>query len=492
MTERDLSEPPATSPIVSCGAGLVLPEVGDVIAERYRISRLVGAGGMGTVFQAETTSVGRRCAIKFLRVERAVQSRSSLRFEREARLLARLEHDHLTAVLDFGRFKGTPYYVMEYLDGETLRQLQQREGALPLSVALDVMRQTCLGMAYAHERGIVHRDLKPDNLMLVTRSDGQRWVKVLDFGVARWHEAEGTQLTPTGAELGTPHYMSPEQARGMKHVDARSDVFALGAILYEMLSGKRVYSGTSYNEILFKLLTQPYEPLAQVLPECSPPVTAVVERCLQRQPSDRYRDARALLEALSQCPSDASQSGSQTTGAVAYEGQRHEPRAASRRAGWMGFAIGTAFGGFAALLIDQHRGGQQPDIALMASQPSVAAPPRAVADEPSALQSYASATNAPTQTAGPTPDASTSTAPRAAPSPEPPRAPVASAETTVPGHGRSSQSHPRRSAQPAPGDHARSERPARAPALPAEPPLEERAPADGEFPFLTSNPYAEQ
>jgi serine/threonine-protein kinase len=155
-------------------------------------------------------------------------------------------------------------------------------------------------MAHAHTHGVVHRDLKPDNLMLTEYADGRPWLKILDFGIARHLVGEKIQLTPTGAELGTPHYMSPEQARGESTVDARADVYALGAILYEALSGQRVHPGTSYNEILFQVITQAHEPLADVLPGCPSGLSSVVERCLAKDPAERPAHAGELLSLLEQ------------------------------------------------------------------------------------------------------------------------------------------------------------------------------------------------
>ncbi|HEU4582102.1 MAG TPA: serine/threonine-protein kinase [Polyangiaceae bacterium] len=279
------------------GGGL-LPSVGALLGERYRLVRVIGSGGMGTVFEAESASVGRRCAIKFLRAELAGGARAASRFEREARLLARLEHEHITAVFDFGWFdERTPYFVMEYLDGQTLRERLRRSGPLPVELSLELIGQACRAMARAHAQGVVHRDLKPDNMMLSEHSDGRPWLKILDFGVARSLQLDA-QLTPTGAELGTAHYMAPEQARGAREVDARADVYALGAILYEMLGGRRVYEGASYNEVLFQVLTQPHVPLERLLPSCPPPLLAVVERCLRKDATERFADAAELLAAL--------------------------------------------------------------------------------------------------------------------------------------------------------------------------------------------------
>jgi serine/threonine protein kinase len=277
-----------------------LPGVGGMVAGRYRLTQVIGAGGMGTVYEAENVSTGRRCAVKFLGSGHG-RSCSTARFEREARMLARLEHEHVIAVFDFGWFEEkTPFFVMEYLRGQTLRQVLEQSGPLAPQRALDLLKQACRGMAHAHAHGVVHRDLKPDNLMLTQYADGRPWLKILDFGVARQLESETLQLTPTGAGLGTAHYMSPEQARGESTVDARADVYALGAILYEALSGQRVHAGSSYNEILFQVITQSHVPLAEVLPDCPSSLSHLVEHCLRKDLEERPSDAGALLSLLEQ------------------------------------------------------------------------------------------------------------------------------------------------------------------------------------------------
>ena len=276
-----------------------LPSIGSVIDDRYRIIRSIGAGGMGAVFEAEQLAVGRRCALKFLRTELAGRSRSAARFRREARLLGKLEHEHLTAVLDYGTYLGkSPFLVMEYLEGRTLKQVFEEQAPMPLDAALEVLIQVASGMAYVHRQHVVHRDLKPSNLMLIERSDGRPWLKILDFGIARALQEMDGHLTPSGAELGTAHYMSPEQARGTKDVDPRSDVYALGAILYEALTGARVHPGDSYNAIIFHLLTQPHRPLKELLPTCHEDLHAIVERCLEKDPQRRYADAGELADEL--------------------------------------------------------------------------------------------------------------------------------------------------------------------------------------------------
>lgn len=282
-----------------CPNGWLLPEAGCVVDGRYQITRQIAAGGMGTVFEAVQLNIGRRCAIKFLRAELATGALSTARFRREAHLLGKLEHEHLSVVLDAGTYLGqVPYLVMEYLEGRTLRELISERGHLSLELTLDILLQTCDGMAFVHAHQIVHRDLKPSNVMVVERSLGGQWVKILDFGIARDPSLDA-HLTPSGAELGTAHYMSPEQIMGAKQVGPASDVYALGAMAYEMLTGSRPHPGESYNAVIFRRLTTHVRPLSELMPSCPRDVVALVERCLANDPTQRFVDAGELAGPLS-------------------------------------------------------------------------------------------------------------------------------------------------------------------------------------------------
>jgi serine/threonine-protein kinase len=275
--------------------------IGEVLGERYELVRLIGAGGMGVVYEARHKLIGRRFAVKLLHPQYAQQASMLARFQREARAAGSLENDHIAAVTDFGfAADGAPFLVMEHLDGEDLSALLAREGPLPVGRAAALVIQACRGLAAAHANDIVHRDLKPANLFLTRRSDGADLVKVLDFGIAKLLDANGTgtSITGTGKLLGTACYMPPEQAKGDPDLDHRSDIYALGAILYELLTATKAHPGTNYNAVLFHILTQQCEPLAKLRPDAPPGLGAVVERAMAFERGDRYDGVEALGEAL--------------------------------------------------------------------------------------------------------------------------------------------------------------------------------------------------
>jgi endoglucanase len=274
--------------------------VGELVGGKYKIVRLLARGGMGVVYEAQHTVVRRRFAIKFLRRDLAERRDILSRFQREAEAAGALENDNVTAAIDFGiTADGTPYIVMEYLVGENLACLLQREGRLPLGRAADLVAQACRGVEAAHATGIVHRDLKPENLFVCRRDDGTDLVKVLDFGVAKLQALdEASAATRTGTVLGTAAYMSPEQARGEKIVDKRADVYALGAILYELVSRRKPHPGDSQNAILHHIATQPAVPLDTVEPDLPAALVEAVGRALASDPAARPPSAGALAGLL--------------------------------------------------------------------------------------------------------------------------------------------------------------------------------------------------
>jgi eukaryotic-like serine/threonine-protein kinase len=278
------------------------PRIGIVLQDKYRIARLIGEGGMGRVYEARHRTTTRRVAVKFLSLRYEANPRMLQRFEREARAAGGLEHPNIAAVLDFGQTpEGVYYLVLEYLEGENCHKLLVSKGTLPVPRALSIVNQVCEGLSLAHEAGVVHRDLKPANLFICARrgSTNEELVKVLDFGIAKFQDGEpGFDDTPSSATLGTPRYMSPEQARGSKNVDPRSDIYALGAILYELLSGRKAQAGDSPLEIIFNILHTPPEPLRSLRPELPPALVAVIERAMAPRPEDRFQSVLELKAAL--------------------------------------------------------------------------------------------------------------------------------------------------------------------------------------------------
>ncbi len=274
--------------------------VGELVGAKYRIVRLLAEGGMGVVYEAQHTVVRRRFAVKFMRRDLAERRDILTRFQREAEAAGALESEHVAAAVDFGIAEdGAPYIVMEYLVGESLTALLGREGPLPVGRAADLVSQAGRGMEVAHAAGIIHRDLKPQNLFVCRRQDGTDLLKVLDFGVAKLQTIDDMNAaTRTGAVVGTVAYMSPEQARGDKVVDQRSDVYALGAILYELCSGRKPHPGESHNAILHHIATQPAVPLESVAPELPVGFLAIVTSALGAEPAARPPSAGALVEAL--------------------------------------------------------------------------------------------------------------------------------------------------------------------------------------------------
>jgi serine/threonine-protein kinase len=274
--------------------------IGEIVGGKYRIVRLLARGGMGVVYEAHHAVVRRRFAIKFLRRDLSERRDILNRFQREAEAAGALENDNVTAAVDFGiSDDGAPFIVMEYLVGESLAGLLEREGRLPVQRAADLVAQACRGVEAAHLAGIVHRDLKPHNLFVARRDDGTDLLKVLDFGVAKLQALdEATAATGTGTILGTAAYMSPEQARGEKAVDKRTDVYALGAILFEILSQKMPHPGDSPNAILHHIATQPAVPLEPLRADVPAELIAIVSRALTSDPAARPASAGTLAQEL--------------------------------------------------------------------------------------------------------------------------------------------------------------------------------------------------
>lgn len=280
---------------------------GDVLAGKYRIERVIGSGGMGMVVSAQHLKLDERVAIKFLLPDALASKEVVARFEREARAAVKIKSEHVARVIDVGTLEtGAPYIVMEYLHGSDLSKVVKNEGMLPVPVAIEYVLQAAEALAEAHAIGIVHRDLKPHNLFLARRADGTPCVKVLDFGISKFvggasnSEAEGS-LTATNAVLGSPIYMSPEQMSSPKGVDARADVWSLGATLYKLVTGKAPFMGDSVPEICGMILmgVEP-PPIFQFCPDAPPGLEHVIKKCLQRNPADRWANIGDLATALAE------------------------------------------------------------------------------------------------------------------------------------------------------------------------------------------------
>jgi serine/threonine protein kinase len=274
-----------------------------VIGEKYHVVRLLGGGGMGNVYEAENSWTRRRVAVKMLRPELATDPESEQRFMREAQTASQLSHPHVVDVLDMGRdaATGALYIVQEFLIGEELRERLEARGALPPEEALALILPVMDGLAAAHAIGVIHRDLKPENIFLVKGPDGRVTPKLIDFGIAKaLFPAERDFRTDIPQAIGTPGYMSPEQARGDVDIDARTDVWALGVVLFEMLSGRMPYNYNRNAEVMIAMvMTRDPAPLEEVAPTVSRDLCAVVNQALQRDKERRTPSVKALADALS-------------------------------------------------------------------------------------------------------------------------------------------------------------------------------------------------
>ncbi len=275
---------------------------GSVVGDRYEIGELLAWGGMGIVYRARHLELGSEVAVKMMRRELVNDDDAYERFVREARNAAKLTTNHVAKVFDFGRTEsGRPYLVMELLQGEPVSKRLER-GPMTNEESARYLVHACIALGDAHSRGIVHRDLKPDNLFLTETSDGGCELKVLDFGIAKSLAPVDRSLTALGAGIGSPNYMAPEQMRSRRDLDQRADIWALGAVAYELLAGEPAFDGESITEICAKVLTEDPRPLRLLREDVWPELEAVIARCLERDPAKRFQTvlevSHALQEAL--------------------------------------------------------------------------------------------------------------------------------------------------------------------------------------------------
>jgi eukaryotic-like serine/threonine-protein kinase len=274
---------------------------GQILEGKYRLGRLLGRGGMGSVFLGEHTKIKRAVAIKVLHDEKA-DSENTRRFEREAEAAGRIGSDHIVEVLDFGTTPdGDRFMVMEYLDGETLKERLKRVRRLDPADAVPIIVQVLEGLSAAHAAEIIHRDLKPDNVFIAKSKAGRPdFVKIVDFGISKFNALTGEagMMTQTGAIMGTPYYMSPEQARATNEVDARSDLYSVGVVLYEVITGAVPFAATTLTELMFKIVFED-PPLPQtVVPSLDDDFAAIVVRSMSRDPGRRFQSAQEMQAAL--------------------------------------------------------------------------------------------------------------------------------------------------------------------------------------------------
>jgi serine/threonine-protein kinase len=277
-----------------------MPKVGDVIAGKYRLEQVAGEGGMGIVYAAEHLVLRQRVAVKVLLPDAATSELVVERFAREAQAAARIQSEHVARVMDAGSTAtGAPFLVMEYLEGCDLEELLTVEGPLPLTEVVDYLLQSLEALAHAHAVGLVHRDIKPANLFLACRPDGGNVIKMLDFGISKAMRSRPEEKKLTGqAVLGSPVYMSPEQLRNAKDIDARADIWSLGIVAYELLSGKPPFDGDGVGEIFAAILEKDPVPIHTVNWRLPPEISDIIAKCLQRKPEDRWADAAELARAL--------------------------------------------------------------------------------------------------------------------------------------------------------------------------------------------------
>lgn len=278
---------------------------GDLVAGKYRVDRVLGRGAMGVVVAARHEELGQKVAIKLLHPDVSASDDGRERFLREARAAAKLESDHVARVFDVGTFGETnAYLVMEHLEGSDLEKYLEAQGPLPIEEAVDYVLEALEALAHAHAHGMVHRDIKPSNLFLTERMDGSRRVKILDFGISKTESGLGVSspgsstLTSPHAVLGSPAYMAPEQIRSSKTVDQRADIWSVGVMLYELVTGKSPFLGETIGDTLARVLAGKPESITKFRPDAPRELVAVIDTCLESDEKNRFQNVAELAKAL--------------------------------------------------------------------------------------------------------------------------------------------------------------------------------------------------
>jgi len=320
--------------------------VGEVLADRYELEELVGAGGMSSVFRAHDRLLDRKVALKILHQQYSGDDEYVERFRREARAVAALSHPNIVTVIDRGDHDGRQFIVFEYIEGENLKRLIERRGPAPVATALELGMQIARGLSFAHQQGLVHRDVKPQNVLL--NGDGR--AKVTDFGIARSLDVQHG-MTQTGTVLGTSDYIAPEQAQGQR-VDEHTDVYSLGVVLYELLTTEVPFPGENFVAVAMRHINEPPPPIRDKRPDVPPRVEAAIQKAMAKRPEDRFQTMADFCRELEACLAELEAAGTQVAPVVASRAQR-------RRRGpvWpvvLALLVLAAAGAVAAYLVLHH------------------------------------------------------------------------------------------------------------------------------------------